>query len=65
MSSAAGGLLKTARAQHAPIPVTTIPDASCFCGFLAASYIFLCTFLSLFTVYLCKDVNYLGILGGL
>jgi hypothetical protein len=48
-----------------PIPVTTIPDASCFCGFLAASYIFLCTFLSLFTVYLCKDVNYLGILGGL
>jgi hypothetical protein len=52
MSSAAGGLLKTAlaphspapattRVLHTPVPVTKIPEAGCFCGYLAASYIFL------------------------
>jgi hypothetical protein len=56
MSSATGGLLKTACALHASAPA--IPDAGCFCGFLEASclFLFFCTFLSLFTVYLCNGL---------
>jgi hypothetical protein len=33
--------LATACVLHAPVPVTMIPNAGCFCGYLVASYIFL------------------------